>query len=724
MNALLPRGTWWKIGFLALYCVLWVAGDIAGDYYAGGTGLSVWYVDAAFDVTLFLVLGWRWWPLPVALTAVSILVYPADRWGSLSLNLIAQVPYELILAVAVKVTVDTLGVRFPLRSVRDVAGFAGILCIAGPVLGNAAFVATYSIVDAVANPWSAFAGQFLRGTIADTTAIIVLVPVITQLMGWKTPLASAEAEQDAALGRNFTLGLAATAAVVVAEYLIGARLGRMIGEFSLVPLAWLAITYGMRGAAIGVLVADVTATFMHLDLRLPVASQIEYQAYLVASALLALLLGSIAAERQGLLGRLSHAAYFDALTDLPNTGRLLEWVRKAERPAVMAMIDIADLRLLNEGIGREAADRVLVDVAARLRGSLSQEDFVARVGSGEFAVATARRVEASELIAAIQSLLSGPFEVGGSRVFVEAAIGAARADAPGANPGELLRRADLAVRRAKSAPTKAMVYEGEIEAAAAPLLVVELHRAAEEGEFVPFFQPIYRYDGGGWNLAGAEMLMRWRHPQRGLLAPGEFIDLLERLSICTRVGWDLLEESLALAMKWRTVVPDFKVWVNFFPRQIFEPNCIERIRTALANAEAVPEALVVEITERIVVSDELNVASIVQSLRAIGIRTAIDDFGTGGSSLGRVREVPVEVLKVDRSFVNRCEVDAKAMSVAKTIVRLASELDMSVLAEGVENALQVEAMIAIGCEYAQGYALGHPVPAVLFERILSESLAS
>jgi EAL domain-containing protein (putative c-di-GMP-specific phosphodiesterase class I) len=180
-----------------------------------------------------------------------------------------------------------------------------------------------------------------------------------------------------------------------------------------------------------------------------------------------------------------------------------------------------------------------------------------------------------------------------------------------------------------------------------------------------------------------------------------------------------LEESLMLATSWRSVIPDFKVWVNFFPRQILEPKCVERIHKAIENAGAVPEALVVEITERIVVSDELTVVSIVQALRSSGIRTAIDDFGTGGSSLGRVRDLPVEILKIDRSFVNRCEVDMKALSVASTIVRMAAELGMDVLAEGIENTLQVEAMIEIGCDYGQGYELGHPIPANLFERVIA-----
>ncbi|MDP9017827.1 MAG: EAL domain-containing protein [Candidatus Eremiobacteraeota bacterium] len=723
VKALLRGTTRTAAVFLAIYIIAWLAADIAGVAYANGTGLGVWYLNAALDIVLFSVLGWRWWPLPVALMALSFLISPGERWGSVAVNVAAQAPYEFILALFTNLTMSGLRVRFPLKTARDVALFTAFVCIAGPIVAKTAFVAVFTLLDPASNPLTTFFEQFLRGTIADTTAIIVLVPVITQFMAWGTP--SERSEAVAKLDRrNLLLGLVVTFGAVVLEYVIGQRIGRTLGEFSLVPLAWLSITYGMRGAAFGVLVADVTATLMHIYLRIPINSQIEYQGYLVASALLALLLGAIATERQGLFTRLQHAAYFDRLTDLPNTRQLMDWITRTRgKSAVLALIDIADLRVLNEGVGRERVDGLLVDFAARLRSGLAIDYFVARVGSGEFAVAIAQPLQPNELILAIQALLAHPFEMEGAHVFVEATIGAAAFEKV-QDPHELLRRADLAVRRAKTTASQIAVFGLEDEPNAPPLLVVELHRAAEQHEFVPFFQPIYRHQNGRWNLAGAEVLMRWQHPQRGVLVPADFIELLERLSVCNRVGWDILDESLRLAMKWRAVVPDFSVWVNFFPRQIFDPQCVERIRSAIENAHAAPDALVVEITERIVVRDELDVTAVVRALRALGIRTAIDDFGTGGSSLGRVREVPAQILKIDHSFVNRSEVDPKALSVASTVVRLASELGMSALAEGVENALQVDAMLAIGCEYGQGYALGHPAPAALFERILTQSIAS
>jgi EAL domain-containing protein (putative c-di-GMP-specific phosphodiesterase class I) len=294
------------------------------------------------------------------------------------------------------------------------------------------------------------------------------------------------------------------------------------------------------------------------------------------------------------------------------------------------------------------------------------------------------------------------------------------------DPDDVMRRADLALHRAKSSPSRAVVYTPDLQGTGSPLLVVELHRALEMGEFVPFFQPIYKYtaESRRWHLVGAEVLLRWLHPERGVVFPSEFIDMLERMSIGDRVGWIVMEQSLRLANVWRRTVPDFRVWVNLFGRQVLDPQCVTRIRETVEAADSVADALVVEISEKVVVSEERDVSALAQALRRLGVIVAIDDFGTGGSSLGRVREVPAQVLKIDRSFVSRSEVDAKARAVAAAVVRLAGELGMSVVAEGVENTLQVEAMLAVGCEYGQGYALGHPVPAELFERMLAETIAS
>jgi EAL domain-containing protein (putative c-di-GMP-specific phosphodiesterase class I) len=320
-------------------------------------------------------------------------------------------------------------------------------------------------------------------------------------------------------------------------------------------------------------------------------------------------------------------------------------------------------------------------------------------------------------MAELRQFFEAPFEADGSRVFISVAMGAVRTSRAGSGD-EMLRKADMALDRAKVSPSRTMVYSPDLQSGEGPSLVGELHRAVERNELVPFYQPIFVFDERmqSWRVAGAEALLRWLHPERGVVSPASFIEMLERLAIGEHVGWKVMEQGLLQAREWRREIPDFRVWVNLFTRQVLERRCAQRIAELLERCDVSPDALVVEINERVVASDERDVSALVRSLREMGVQTAIDDFGTGGSSLGRVRDVPADVLKIDRSFVNQSEVDHKAKAVAATVVRLARELGMTVVAEGVENAMQLEVMQQTGCEYMQGYLLGHPLPADLFVR--------
>jgi EAL domain-containing protein (putative c-di-GMP-specific phosphodiesterase class I) len=321
----------------------------------------------------------------------------------------------------------------------------------------------------------------------------------------------------------------------------------------------------------------------------------------------------------------------------------------------------------------------------------------------------------------MRAFFDAPFDADGSRVFVSVSKGAVRTVRAG-SADEILRKADVALDRAKLTPARAVVFSPEMTVGESPSLVGELHRAVENGELVPFFQPMFRFDERtqNWRVCGAEALLRWIHPERGIVSPASFIDLLERLSIGEHVGWQVMEQSLIQAGIWRRVIPDFQVWVNVFARQILERTCAQRVSEILERTGVGAEALVIEINESVVASDERDVAQVSMQLRNIGVTCAIDDFGTGGSSLGRVRDVPAHILKIDRSFVTKSEVDAKAKAVAATVVRLATELGMTVVAEGVENTMQLEVMRETGCQIMQGYALGHPLPADLFTRTFLE----
>ncbi len=708
--------------FVVAFLLLWPLASYSAWHTALVPGFGSWSIDAALDVLLFLILGWRWSPLIAVAIALRIAIGggPDMSLGDRILEpAIAGAGY----GIATCWLLQRLRVRFPLASLRDVALFVGLLVLAAPLVIN--LVQMLVAIGFHDLTWERALVHYVRFFSGDAVAIIVIVPAVTAFLDWNAMRTSLLTRRPHAR-RELAISSLTTAIVVCAAFAIRPVVGTPALELAFVPLAVLAIRFGMGGAIVGIAITDLSSTLLHFALNTTNLDNTEYQMFLLASALMSLLLGAVSSERDALTVRLERRAYVDELTGLPNREPLIEWIeRHSDASIILVILDIDDMRLLNEGVGRVNADRVLVDLAVRLRTGLPTSYYVARLSADEFAVALVDDRSPHALLAELRGFFETPFDVEGSRIFVSVSIGAVRM-VSFSSADDVLRKADLALHHAKRTPTRGAVYTPEMQAGAAPSLVGELHRAVERDEFVLFFQPIFAYDRDAkvWRVAGAEALLRWAHPERGIVTPDGFIDMLERLAISERVGWNVVDRSLAQAAIWRATVPDFKVWVNLFGRQAVDRDCARRMGEAISRAGLPGDVLVVEISERLVASDEREVAALVRSLRRAGVVTAIDDFGTGGSSFGRVSDVPAEILKIDRTFVNRSEVDAKAKAVATTIVRLASELGMTVLAEGVENAMQVEAMLDIGCYLAQGYALGHPLPADLFTRtVLDASVA-
>lgn len=703
---------------IALFVVLWQVVGFVGERLLHVHGISPIYPDAALDAIFLLVIGWRFWPV-IPLCAIVqwglndhlqlFLLWPA---------LVVQTIVGLGFGLAVYYIVDVLGVPIPPRNLRDVVLLCGIIGIGAPLLigiaASSAIVALGGLsVDDVPL-------EFSRFVLGDATAVMVLAPTALVFMRWRALEPPAEHVPPAR--SELVATLLATVLLVAASRILAAFINETVLDLSFVPIAWLAIRFGMRGAAIGVAIAYAGSIVAVVALHQSMVVAVQSEALLFASALMGWLLAGLTDERWELLAKLSRRAYVDELTGLPNRERLIQWVaHHQDSPVILVIMDVDDMRMLNQGVGRVAADRVLQEMAMRMRVTFPSSHFVARVSADEFAVAVEDDRSPHAIMAELRSFFDAPFDAEGSRIYISIAMGAIRMARAG-SPEELLRKADIALDRAKSSPSRAVVYTPEMKVGDAPSFVGELHRAVERRELVPFFQPIFRYDPETqrWNVVGAEALLRWMHPERGILSPASFIDLLERLTIGDRVGWDVMDYSLRQAAQWRRIIPEFRVWVNLFARQTLSRDCDRHIAEALARAGVPASALVVEINESVVASDERDVAMVVSRLRELGVMSAIDDFGTGESSLGRVRDVPAAVLKIDRSFVNTSEVDAKAKTVAAAVVRLANELNMTALAEGVENAMQLEVMLEMGCHLVQGYALGHPLPADLFARTFLE----
>jgi diguanylate cyclase (GGDEF)-like protein len=695
-------------GFLVLWQLVYAFVEWAWPVHGG----SPVYPLLALDLLLLLYVGWKWWPLiPLgALVQWGLFDHSSQLWPSLTVQLVVGI----VFALAVRFVIERQQVSLPLRNLRDVAWFSGIIGLAAPlVVGAISITALVAINEVAAVDVPTQLSRFVLG---DITAIMVPLLGIITFIGWKQLRPPAE-HQDPP--RTEIVALVAATAILVS---LGIYLSQLTHEpildLSFVVMSWLAIRYGIRGAALASIAAFVCTTLMQISLGLDPELLVQTQGFLFASCLMVFLLGGLVDERWELVARLSRRAFVDELTGLPNRERLVEWIaRHADSAVVLVIMDIDDMRLLNQGVGRVAADHVLQQMAIRLRGTFPTSYMIARVSADEFAVAVVDDRSPHAIMTELRQFFDAPFDADGSRVFLSVSMGAVRMIRTG-SPDEMLRKADIALDRAKASPTHAIVYSPDLQVGESPSLVGELHRAVERRELVPFFQPIFRYDGvtQTWRVAGAEALLRWIHPERGIVGPAGFIELLERLSIGEHVGWSVMEQSLLQAGEWRREIPDFTVWVNLFARQILHRHCRDRVRDLLERTAMPGDALIVEINESVVASDDGDVAALVSSLRDIGVHCAIDDFGTGGSSLGRVRDVPASVLKIDRSFVTKSEVDNKARAVAITVMRLASELGMTVVAEGVENMMQLEVMRETGCEYVQGFALGHPLPADLFAR--------
>jgi diguanylate cyclase (GGDEF)-like protein/PAS domain S-box-containing protein len=440
-------------------------------------------------------------------------------------------------------------------------------------------------------------------------------------------------------------------------------------------------------------------------------------------------------DRRRLETQLKHQAFHDPLTELPNRALFLDRVehalarrgRHGEGVAVM-LIDLDDFKLVNDTRGHGVGDALLVKLADRLRRTIRTEDTCARLGGDEFAVlmeGLADAGEAVELAERISFTLRQAVVVEGETVNAGASIGVATTE-HASDATDLLRQSDLAMYAAKDAGGSTCArYEPSMQDSmhARAQLARDLERAIREQEFVLFYQPVVSLDDG--RMLGAEALIRWQHPERGLLLPGGFIDAVERSELGVALGQWVIEEAVAQAARWRaagTVGPDFRVNVNVAPRQLAEPGLVDVVTATLAEHGLPPEALVLEITERVLAGNEPETIEVMNRLHRAGVKLVLDDFGTGYSALSYLRRFPVSGLKIDRTFVSGLNTSADDAALVEAIVRLAQTFDLDLVAEGVETAAQSLILSRLGCRKAQGYLYAPPLPASEITRRLAHEL--
>ena len=423
--------------------------------------------------------------------------------------------------------------------------------------------------------------------------------------------------------------------------------------------------------------------------------------------------------------KIAHMAHYDALTDLPNRMQFrerlelaLKEIRSGEQLAVM-YIDIDEFKSVNDALGHSVGDELLKNIAERLRMCLGERDVAARLGGDEFAViqiAIRERSETTELVQRIYQAIREPMECVGHLITTDASIGIALAPGDGVDIDQLLKNADLALYRAKGDGRRTYrFFEAGMDARAKARrsLELELRQAINEGGFELYYQPVLDLEDG--RISGCEALLRWRHPERGMISPAEFIPVAEESGMINELGQWVLHTACAEAANWPD---DVRVAVNVSPVQFKSRTLALNVASALGAADLAASRLELEITEAVLIRDDDVALEALHQLRALGVRIALDDFGTGYSSLSYLQRFPFDKIKIDRTFIKDLAGAGASSSIVQAVVNIAAASDMTTTAEGVETEQQRNLLHILGCTEMQGYLFSPAIPAVEIRLLL------
>jgi diguanylate cyclase (GGDEF)-like protein/PAS domain S-box-containing protein len=429
--------------------------------------------------------------------------------------------------------------------------------------------------------------------------------------------------------------------------------------------------------------------------------------------------------------RIAHMAHYDALTDLPNRVLMREHLERriAELsqgdPFAILYIDIDEFKGVNDSLGHEVGDELLRHVAHRLRGCVTAHDLVARLGGDEFAIIKPGTRDETELtILAEQVLVSlrEPINCKGQEIRADASIGIAIAPDHGDNPEDLFKRADLAMYAAKAAGRRTFRFfapEYDAEARQRRQLELDLRHALDGGQFEIYYQPLV--DLAADVVTGCEALLRWRHPERGMISPAVFIPVAEETGLIEEIGEWVLKQACTEAAGWPA---EIRVAVNVSPVQFRSKTLALKVAAALAQSGLSPGRLELEVTETVLIRDDEEALTILQQLRELGVRIALDDFGTGYSSLSYLHRFPFDKIKIDRSFICDIGEQADSSAIVKAVVTMAAARHMATTAEGVETEAQRETLKRLGCSQMQGYLFSPAIPKSKLRQLLSEQVAA
>jgi diguanylate cyclase (GGDEF)-like protein len=436
-------------------------------------------------------------------------------------------------------------------------------------------------------------------------------------------------------------------------------------------------------------------------------------------------------EQRRVEARAQFLATHDNLTGLPNrvvfgqeVNGAVEFALRHGRQCAVLFVDLDRFKIINDTLGHVSGDALLIEIASRIKQCVSRSDVVARIGGDEFVILLRDVVAADQISSVARKLLAAvvkPATINGQECRLTASIGASLFPSDAKDEGTLTKNAEAAMYAAKEAGRNTfLLHSDEIKTQSIERLMLEtgLRRALERNEFVLHYQPKRDLKDGG--ISGVEALLRWQHPDLGLLQPNQFVPLAEETGLIVPIGRWALETACAQNMQWQKHgLPLICVAVNLSPRQFVDPNLLNDIRNALGESAMPPGLLELEITESMVMQDLPRTVRLLQEIKNLGITLSIDDFGTGYSSMAMVRELPIDALKIDRSFVREIDRDAEGKAIVNAIIALGRALDLIVVAEGVETEEQEAFLREQKCDEEQGYLISIPLPADEFAAYLA-----
>ena len=717
--------SWPRIAaIVGVYVVAWLIFDRLSYQYAEKA--TPWYLATALSFYLVYTFGLRYAPAVVVANVARGLL--SDRHHLTFAWLFALGFVTAVVVVAFVMLFRRMGVRF-YRGFNDAIAYLVIGCLVFPFVR--ALVGVAIICASGSLQWANYWRDFYSFGVGDLVGMATLGATLFLFL---TPLVAQKDSEPQEPNRD-PMSRFETAAVfsVLAIGLVGGyslvRSQNNAAVYFLVflPLMWLVIRGGLGYGVIGLLVSDVTIVALQRYFQLPASAAAAYQSYVAASSFTVITLGAAVNQRRREEREAIERARTNAITGLPSRQSFEDWLAsdsaRSAAGATLLLVEVEAIRLADEWLDPHGADALQAGVGALLLTHTVGARVLAHVSSNIFAIVLSGDEKANATLTA-QTLLGAfeaPINVGETELYISPSIGIAVGSAL-VEPITIFQHATQALRIARErGRSEIAFYDADRDQEAVLSLVAQLHRAHRESEFMLYYQPIWScsfdaetgkasVDG----LIGAEALLRWNHPERGMLTPAWFLDLLASMPLSERVGTWVIEQAAIGLSLIRESLPNCTMWVNLFQRQAFSRDLPSVLQRQLARYRLPADSFVIELNEKTIAEDEADLEPMVERLHALGVRVAVDDFGTGSSSYARLHAASIDILKIDKSFIPVGEPKGKTGDVLLSLMKFARDIGVMTVAEGVETDQQFAWLTRNGCSIVQGYVLGAPMPSYAF----------